>query len=197
MSKAHLLFHSLVPTLLLFAFSAAASAQSLPDGDNRPHPPDNIPRPRSEVGGISPGAEDISRPPQPDGQRKGLDRQRKELVRAALRRGDRAYSTGPLMYMIAADSYREAGRLNPKEERAYIGMGNVYVALKRYDIAVRMYTQAADIKPKSAEAHYGLGAAYHAQGRKYAALEEYKILQRLDKKMAAKLSQLLSQEKTQ
>lgn len=122
--------------------------------------------------------------------------ERRAKARAMLKAGDEAFRSSPSLYEYAADAYRLAAELNPKEERAYVGLGNVYSAWRRYDIAVRMYGSAVGIKPKSAEAHYGLGAAYHAQGKRGEAEEEYQRLLRLDKKMAAKLAELLKEEWT-
>lgn len=110
-----------------------------------------------------------------------------------LKMADKAWHSTPPLYEYAMNTYREAAALNPEDERAYVGLGNVYSGLKRYDIAARMYARAAEIKPKSAEARYGLGAAQHAPGKKDAALNEVRLLRSLKKnKLADKLEALLS-----
>jgi tetratricopeptide (TPR) repeat protein len=193
MRRPHLLLHTLVPVLLLLTLSAAAAAQGV-DLGARPHPiPD--PHPPTDRSGLGPNP--VTDLPG-NAAREGMtlsslqDAERKSRARAALRTADRAYRSGPVLYMIAADAYREAAQLNPKEERAYLGLGNVYSGLKRYDIAARMYAWAAVINPKSAEAHYGLGAAYHAQGKKHEALYELQLLRSLKKELADKLEALLT-----
>jgi len=49
------------------------------------------------------------------------------------------------------------------------------------------YKQAIRLKPDHARAHLGLGIAYVVLGDKAAALEEYRILQTLDKEKASVL----------
>lgn len=187
MRRPPLPLHTLAAALLLLTISATASAQ-VREPDVRPTP-DHDPHPPAARPGLVPNpVTDSPSMPIPE---------RQARARAALRTADRAYRSGQALYTIAADAYREAAQLDPEDERAYIGLGNVYAGWKRYDIAAGMYARAAEIKPKSAEAHYGLGAAYHAQGKKYAAREEYKILQRLNKKKAAQLAELLNRGETQ
>lgn len=186
------LLHLFITTLLLLTFCAAASAQiggldARPQPIHNPHPPSQpIIGARHETNFPGRTSRDISLPPDSESERK-------KRASALLKLADKASRSTPPLYEYAIETYREATELNPKDERGYIGLGNVYSSLKRYDIAARMYARAAEVKPKSAEAHYGLGAAYHAQGNKEAAQDELQVLRSLKKKeLAAKLEALLS-----
>jgi tetratricopeptide (TPR) repeat protein len=75
----------------------------------------------------------------------------------AVKFGDRALHNNPARYDIAKFWYDKALEKDPKEARAYIGLGNVYVDLMRPEDAVASYQQALALKPESIEAHIGLG----------------------------------------
>ena len=52
---------------------------------------------------------------------------------------------------------------------------------------IDFYKQAIRIDPDYVAAHYNLGFAMYQQGDKAAALDEYKILKKIDKEAADKL----------
>lgn len=177
---------------ILLTLSAEGAAQQvygpggIPRGNPNPHPPSQpIIGSRHETGWPRRTAS-MTLPPEAKSENKAR-------ASAMLKLADKAYRATPPLYEYAIDTYREAAALNPRDERPYVGLGNVYSSLKRYDIAARMYARAAGIKPKSAEAHYGLGATHHAQGKRDEALHELRVLRSLKKKLADKLEALLNQ----
>ena len=59
--------------------------------------------------------------------------------------------------------------------------------LRRYTEAVREYQTAIRQKANYASAHYYLGLSYIAMNNRNGALEQYRILQRIDNARASKL----------
>ena len=66
-------------------------------------------------------------------------------------------------------------------------MGYALHQLQRFSEAVQQYQTAIRLKPGYASAHYNLGLAFVALNNRNAALEQYRILQRLDNARATKL----------
>jgi tetratricopeptide (TPR) repeat protein len=66
-------------------------------------------------------------------------------------------------------------------------MGYALHQLSRYAEAVQSYQSAIRNKTGYASAHYNLGVSYVALRNRNAALEQYRILQRLDTARATKL----------
>ena len=60
-------------------------------------------------------------------------------------------------------------------------------ALGNYRDQKSAYKKAIRINPDFAPAHYAIGQAFLQQGDKAAALDEYKILRKLDDEIAEKL----------
>lgn len=65
-----------------------------------------------------------------------------EGVEDALALGNSARDANPPRYVDAEKAYRLAARLNPKDARSYIGMGNIMYDQHRYVEAAKMYRQA-------------------------------------------------------
>ena len=57
----------------------------------------------------------------------------------------------------------------------------------KYQKAIESYKQAIRIDPDDAEAHYNLGCVYKLLNDKGSALEQYKILKKLDTELANEL----------
>jgi Flp pilus assembly protein TadD len=110
-----------------------------------------------------------------------------KTVERALRDGNQATDATPPRYGDAEKFYQEALRLNPKEARAYLGLGRLYAAQDRADDAAAAFKKAIEVKPKLAEAYFNLGMIYAATGRKDAALEQHAALQRLSPDLAQRL----------
>ena len=117
----------------------------------------------------------------------------RRMASSAISDGRRALDAKPPQYLKAMRLFDYAARLNPKDERALVGLGDLYVATRLFSEAEMAYSKALKIKWKSGEAHYGLGVVYHAQGRLDAARDELQVLRSLKKKkLAAKLEALLA-----
>ena len=87
----------------------------------------------------------------------------------------------------AIKSYKNAIRIDAKNEGAFLGLGHCYSAMREHSDAIAAYKQVIEINPKNAEAHYGLGVCYNRTVRLTYAFEHYKILKTLDKRLADKL----------
>jgi tetratricopeptide (TPR) repeat protein len=68
-------------------------------------------------------------------------------------------------YEQALNHYRKAEALNPKEARAFYGMGNLYSDLYCYDSAIESYRSALNLQKDYFEALIGLGYANSAKER--------------------------------
>lgn len=111
-------------------------------------------------------------------------RLRPDYAKAFIGLGTSYYFLG--RYQEALLASKEAVRLQPNAHAQTV-LGWVYEALGRYQEAIASYQEAIRLQPDSAPAHASLGLAYLSLGNRIAALEEYKVLQRLDPKMAEAL----------
>src|SRR4030095_10516534 len=89
----------------------------------------------------------------------------------------------------AMKAFKEAVRLNPELAEAYYGLGFVSFRAAKFREAMDAFKRAIALIPDMAKAHYGLALAYIELQRMDDMIQEYRILQRLDGKLAAKLSQ--------
>ncbi|HEX8285823.1 MAG TPA: tetratricopeptide repeat protein [Pyrinomonadaceae bacterium] len=191
MSKLRLPPRLLIVSLLtLFAAATDAHAQAVNPGSR-----DNVPGsavrsdPRASVreSGYPRSKDELFDPA------RNQQRQAKRLAGSAISDGRKALREDPPDYLKAKQLFAYAARLNPEDERAYVGLGDVNTAMRRFPEAAAAYAKAVEINEKSGEAHYGLGVMYHAQGRKDAAQDELQVLRSLKKKdLAAKLEALLA-----
>lgn len=81
-------------------------------------------------------------------------------IEEALEQGNKARDAG--QYGQAEQYYRTALRLNNREARAYLGLGNVYLDQMKFDEAVEAYQQAVQLEPDDASGYFGLGSSYVA-----------------------------------
>jgi tetratricopeptide (TPR) repeat protein len=65
--------------------------------------------------------------------------------------------------------------------------------LGKFREAADAFKKATALSPQMAKAHYGLSLAYQELGNTNALLEEYRVLERLDKTLARKLAQTFPQ----
>src|SRR5258705_359881 len=79
----------------------------------------------------------------------------------------------PPRYDDAEESYLKAAKLNPKEARAYLGLGFIYAAQNQVENTITAFKKAIEIKPKFADAHFNLGMVFAAIGKKEEANAEY------------------------
>lgn len=87
----------------------------------------------------------------------------------------------------AIRAFQQALRLNPNSVEAYNKLGDAYYYSSRFNEAIEAYSNAARLQPDEAEAYYNLGMTYLEIGDHAAALEQSRILQRLDTKLYKKL----------
>lgn len=84
------------------------------------------------------------------------------------------------MYREAIDAYKQSIRIEPDYGNAHINIGSAYGELGMYRESIEAFKQAIRIKPDDANAHYNLGVSYFMVNDRGSALEEYKILKKLD-----------------
>ena len=91
----------------------------------------------------------------------------------------------------AMKAFREAVRLNPELAEAFYGLGFASFRSSKYREAVDAFKRAAALSPDMAKVHFGLAMAYVELDKMDEMIQEYRILQRLDSKLAAKLTKSL------
>jgi TolA-binding protein len=91
----------------------------------------------------------------------------------------------------AMKAFTEAVRLNPKLAEAFYGLGFASFRSSKYREAVDAFKRAAALSPDLAKVHFGLAMAYVELHKMDEMIQEYRILQRLDSKLAAKLTKSL------
>jgi len=89
----------------------------------------------------------------------------------------------------AMKAFKEAVRLNPELAEGFYGLGFVAFRSKNYGAAADAFKKAIVVSPDMAKAHYGLALAYIEMQKLDDMIHEYRILQRLDAQLAAKLAQ--------
>lgn len=93
----------------------------------------------------------------------------------------------------AIKAFKEATRLNPNLAETQYGLGFANFRLGRFREAADAFKKATALEPQMAKAHYGLSLAYQELGNNVGLLEEYRILEKLDKSLAKKLAQTFPQ----
>ncbi|HXG34209.1 MAG TPA: tetratricopeptide repeat protein [Bryobacteraceae bacterium] len=99
---------------------------------------------------------------------------------------------------LVAQQFDEARRYferatgsDPQCAPAWFHLGFAFAKLGRPEERVNAYRQAIAVKPDFAEAHYSLGVVYALANRRSDAVEEQKILEKLDADLAAQLAMLI------
>ena len=85
------------------------------------------------------------------------------------------------------ESYKQAIRINPDSFAAHYNLGLAYGKLDKYEEAIEALKQAIRIVPDYADAHHNLGYKYVLSNDRGSALDQYKILKKLDTKKAKML----------
>jgi hypothetical protein len=93
----------------------------------------------------------------------------------------------------AIKAFKEAIKSNPNMAEPYYGLGFSNFRLGRFRDAADAFKRAINLQPRMAKAHYGLSLAYQELNNTSGVLEEYKILESLDKTLAKKLAQTFPQ----
>lgn len=94
-------------------------------------------------------------------------------------------------YQESVEAYKQAIRLNPDLNLAHEGLGGSYLQLGYLKEGLAALKQANQMGSNDADIHLKIGIAYLALGNRGSALEEYKILQGLDKGKADQLFNLI------
>jgi cytochrome c-type biogenesis protein CcmH/NrfG len=89
----------------------------------------------------------------------------------------------------AIKAFKQSVKLNPDQAETQYGLGVAYFRSQRHKEAVEAFKKAATLNPSMAKAHYGLSLAYGELGDTSKLLDEYRILERLDKALARKVAQ--------
>ncbi|MBW2436732.1 MAG: serine protease [Deltaproteobacteria bacterium] len=90
-------------------------------------------------------------------------------------------------YELAAMAYQKAIDIQPEFPEAIFNLGVVYGELGNVEDEMKAYKKAIRVNPDFAPAHLAMGQAFLRQGDKAAALDEYKILKKLDDELAEML----------
>jgi len=93
----------------------------------------------------------------------------------------------------AVNAFKQSIKLNPNVAEAHYGSGFVNFRLSRFRDAADAFKKATKLQPSMAKAHYGLSLAYQELGNNTGLLEEYRILERLDRNLAKRLVQTFPQ----
>src|SRR5215510_13253260 len=93
----------------------------------------------------------------------------------------------------AIKAFKESIKLNPNTAETYYGLGFSSFRLGRFREAGDAFKKAITLDPGMAKAHYGLSLAYQELENTKGLLDEYRILERLDKTLAKKLEQSFPQ----
>jgi hypothetical protein len=93
----------------------------------------------------------------------------------------------------AIKAFKESIKLNPNTAETYYGLGFSSFRLGKFRDAADAFKKATTLNPEMAKAHYGLSLAYQELENTKGLLDEYRILERLDKTLAKKLAQTFPQ----
>ena len=93
----------------------------------------------------------------------------------------------------AMKAFKQSIKLNPDKPETQYGLGLAAFRSGRFKEAADAFKKATILHPEMAKAHYGLSLAYQELGDEKGVLEQYRILERLDKSLAKKLAQTFPQ----
>jgi tetratricopeptide (TPR) repeat protein len=89
----------------------------------------------------------------------------------------------------AIKAFKQSVKLNPDQAESQYGLGVACFRSGRHKEAAEAFKKAATLSPSMAKAHYGLSLAYGELGETNKLMDEYRILERLDKTLAKKVAQ--------
>jgi tetratricopeptide (TPR) repeat protein len=89
----------------------------------------------------------------------------------------------------AIKAFQQSVKLNPDVAEAQYGLGFVNFRTHRYQAAADAFKKATTLNPQMAKAHYGLSLTYQELGNEQGLMQEYRILETLDRNLARKLTQ--------
>jgi tetratricopeptide (TPR) repeat protein len=93
----------------------------------------------------------------------------------------------------AVKAFKQSIKLNPNLAESLYGLGFASFRVGWFREAADAFKKATAIEPQMAKAHYGLSLAYQELGMEPQLMEEYRILESLDRNLAKKLAQTFPQ----
>ncbi len=93
----------------------------------------------------------------------------------------------------AIKAFKQSVKLNPNLAESLYGLGFASFRIGWFREAADAFKKAVAIEPRMAKAHYGLSLAYQELGMEPQLMEEYRILESLDRTLAKKLAQTFPQ----
>jgi tetratricopeptide (TPR) repeat protein len=116
----------------------------------------------------------------------------KQAIRSKPDYAEASYKLGAVYaelgrYEEAIESYKQAISGKPDYAEVQYSLGFSYAKLRLHEEAIKALQQAIHARPYYAEAHHILGFMYLIPGNRNAALEQYRILNGLDKDLADEL----------
>jgi len=88
----------------------------------------------------------------------------------------------------ASKAFTQSLLLNPNLTEAYYGLGLAAFRMGKHRDAATAFKRAVDLRPDLAKAHYGLALAYQELRNEDGLVEQYRILQTLDRGLAKQLA---------
>ncbi len=79
----------------------------------------------------------------------------------------------------------QAVTLDPKNDAAYVELGNIYSDQRNFERAIGFYLKAIETNPQLTDAHYRLGVAYERTGESVKAKQEFQLHDEIEKAQAA------------
>jgi len=93
----------------------------------------------------------------------------------------------------AIKAFKISIKLNPNNTESYYGLGFSNFRSGKFRDAADAFKKATVLSPTMAKAHYGLALAYQELGMEAQLMEQYRILEKLDRTLAKKLEQTFPQ----
>ena len=93
----------------------------------------------------------------------------------------------------AVKAFKQSLKLNPDQPETQYGLGLAAFRTKRFEEAANAFKKATILSPRMAKAHFGLSLAYQELGNINGVLDQFRILERLDKNLARKLAETFPQ----
>jgi len=91
----------------------------------------------------------------------------------------------------AVEAFKKYNALAPDDANGWLNVGLEYMFLKNFEKALPYMEKAAQLSPNNAVAQYNLAVTYINLNDNYSAKEVLKVLQRLDRSLADRLSKLI------
>ena len=93
----------------------------------------------------------------------------------------------------AIKAFKESIKINPNLAETHYGLGFSNFRLGKFREAADAFKKATVLQPGMAKAHYGLSLSYQELGMESQLMEEYRLLETLDRNLAKKLAQTFPQ----